>query len=120
MSLFDRHPLPYPARTMRAWCVKVVDADTAHLEVDCGFHASMTVPVRLRGVNAPELTTDDGKAARLAVQELIEGKPVLLTPYRDRQSFARWIGDVRFYVPVDGTWQDLAAWLVTNGWAVRV
>ena len=80
----------------------------------------MTVPVRLRGVDAPELNTEEGKNARLAVQTLIEGKPIILTPYRDRQSFARWIGDVQFYVPADGTWWDLADWLVANGVAVRV
>ena len=120
MSLFDTHPAPYPIRIMRAYCVRVLDADTYHVEADCGFHASMTVPVRLRGVNAPELTTEEGKTARLAVQALIEGRPVMLIPFRDRQSFARWIGDVQFYEPETQTWHDLATWLVAEGLAVRV
>jgi endonuclease YncB( thermonuclease family) len=120
VSLFDEHPIPYPVRILRAICERVIDGDTYHIAVDCGFHCTMTVPVRLRGVNAPELRTEAGKNARLAVQTLIEGKPVMLTPYRDRQSFARWVGDVQFYQPVDGTWQDLADWLVLNSSAVRV
>lgn len=118
MSLFDSHPLPYPARIMRAYCIRVIDGDTYHVEADCGFHGSMTIPVRLRGVNSPELDTEAGKNARLTVQTLIEGKPVILTPYRDRQSFARWIGDVQFLQ--GDVWRDLADWLVANGVAVRV
>ena len=124
MSQFDSHPLSYPVRTMRAWCVRVIDADTLHIEADCGFFSSMTVPVRLRGVNAPELNTPEGRAARDAVRGLVEGKPLILTPYRDRQSFARWIGDVLYYqAPVAdkwASWSNLADWLVSQGHAVRV
>ena len=124
MSQFDSHPLSYPVRTMRGICERCVDADTLIVAADTGFHGSMTVPVRLRGVNAPELDTPEGKLARDAVRDLVEGKPLILTPYRDRQSFARWIGDVLFYkAPADGqwgSWNDLAGWLVENGMAVRV
>ena len=128
-SIFDKHPVPFPPRQLRGFVDRVIDGDTYWITVDCGFHASMTIAVRLRGVNAAELTTEAGKLARAAVQRMIEGKPVLVTTYRDKQSFARWVADVQFYTPppdygIDsegpGTWADFADWLVGAGFAVRV
>lgn len=55
---------PFEPYQYRATCARVVDGDTYHLDVDLGFHAGITIPVRLRGVDTPELNTAEGKAAR--------------------------------------------------------
>lgn len=120
MSLFDQHPAPYPVRVMRAYCWRVTDADTAVIEADLGFRASVTVPIRFLGINAPELSTPEGKVAKAALIPLIELKPVLLTPFRDRQSFARWMGEVQYYQPDTESWHDVGQWLVDRGLAVRI
>lgn len=119
MSFFDQHPMAYPVRVFRGTCTEVHDGDTVSVLADLGFRVAAEVSVRVRGVNAPELWTPEGKIVRDAVKDRIEGKPILLSPYRDRQSFARWVGDVQFYA-ADGTWRDLADWLVAEGLAVRV
>lgn len=59
---------PYPAR-----CVDVHDGDTVYLDIDLGFDhliaakswsGSPRLACRVSGINAPELSTDIGKAAR--------------------------------------------------------
>lgn len=50
----------YPARVVR-----LVDGDTVHLEIDLGFHLHLIDrSTRIAGIDAPELTTEAGKAAR--------------------------------------------------------
>jgi micrococcal nuclease len=44
--------------------IKVVDADTLDVRVDLGFHMAFTTRLRLYGVNAPEMSTPAGVAAR--------------------------------------------------------
>jgi len=67
---------PYPAR-----CADVHDGDTITLDVDLGFdHIIMgddldgktRLSCRIFGINAPELATDAGKAARAFALTLIK------------------------------------------------
>lgn len=45
--------------------VRVVDADTWIFDIDLGMRVWMhSVSVRAKGVNAPEMSTDEGRAAR--------------------------------------------------------
>lgn len=69
--------------------LKVVDGDTLDmsLERDLGFGASATFPVRLRlnRINAPELSSVRGKAARDALAGLLAGVELSVTtvkPYK--------------------------------------
>jgi micrococcal nuclease len=50
----------YPAKVVR-----VVDGDTVHLNIDLGFFTwIIDRSVRIIGINAPELSTAEGKVAR--------------------------------------------------------
>ncbi len=114
---FDTHPAPYPSDFWRrAWVQRVVDGDTYYLRVDLGFHDALTIPLRLSGVNAPEVSTVEGRTARDRVRTLLEGQPVLIQTRKDTQSFARWVGAVRFYEA--GMWINLATRLLEQGLAV--
>lgn len=53
--------------TVPATVLRVVDGDTLMLKLDLGWHISYEARCRLIGVNAPELDTDEGVAARLWV-----------------------------------------------------
>jgi micrococcal nuclease len=53
--------------TVPAAVLRVVDGDTLMLKLDIGWHISYEARCRLIGVNAPELDTDAGVAARLWV-----------------------------------------------------
>ena len=65
---------PYPARVL-----DFHDGDTAHLNVDLGFGFLLSaydvtghpvISLRVFGINAPELSTDAGKAALAFAQQL--------------------------------------------------
>ncbi len=83
-----------PAYRYRGFVRRVIDADTFEIVVDLGFRASITIPVRLRGYNAPELSTPEGKAAAAHAAQRLMGCSVLVESYKDKQSFARWVADV--------------------------
>jgi hypothetical protein len=65
-----------PTYVYAATCVKVIDGDTYDLLVDLGFRAFEKVRVRLRGYNAPEMSTQEGRLARLAALDILD------PPYR--------------------------------------
>ena len=84
-----------PAYRYRALCLRVVDGDTYLLDIDLGFGVHSQQMIRLRGVNCPEANTDEGKAARTFVVELIgRAVPLVVETYKDRRTFARWVADV--------------------------
>ena len=111
---FAGHPFGYQSPTFRGYVVRVIDGDTYWIRLDLGFHAAMTVPVRLRRVDTPEVTTADGRLVRDEVRAMLEGRAVIVVTDRDRQSFARWIADVG--ILEEGQWMDLGVWLVDRGW----
>lgn len=87
--------------TAPSW--RIVDADTLALG---------GLRYRLWGVDAPELATPEGKAARAAVLALADGRPIRCTPVpgaRDRY------GRIVARCTVGGV--DLARWLVNHGHA---
>ena len=87
--------------TYRATVLRVVDGDTVWLEVDPGFDLRLRMSVRLSGVNAPEMSTDEGKAARAwMVGRLPEGALVELISEKDkREKYGRYLG--RIFEPPD-------------------
>lgn len=106
-----------PAYRYRATVDHIHDGDTYSLTLDLGLHVSITVPIRLRGVNCPEKGTVAGAAATAFVQAVFGvAHSVIVQTHRDteqldRQSFARWVADVW----VDGV--SLAETLLTQGHA---
>lgn len=102
--------MPHPSFTYAARLNRIIDADTLVLDVDLGFHVWITVHVRVRGVDAPELHTDAGDAAKAAVVKFFESQPaIVVATYRDVRSFERWVADV--YLNGD----LFATWLKTHG-----
>lgn len=83
----------YPAAVQR-----VIDADTLVLDIDLGFYVSTTVHVRLKDVDAPELDTDAGRAARqYAISLLVDtygSRVVVQTRKVPERSFARYVATV--------------------------
>ncbi len=92
---------------------KVYDADTITVDLDMGMRVwQKGVKVRLFGVNAPELTTPEGKVARDAVRELVPlGTRVGIMSHAF-EKYGRLLGTL--------TLADinLNLWLVENGYAV--
>lgn len=62
--------------TYKAKLNKVIDGDTVNLTIDLGFRMSMTANCRMAGINAPEMDTEEGKAAKVALMYML---PIELT-----------------------------------------
>jgi len=80
----------------RAVVRKVIDGDTLDVLLDLGFQCYAYQTLRLRGVNAPERNTLAGRVAQTWLREqLPEGTPVVVTPFKDATTFGRYVADVR-------------------------
>lgn len=86
--------------TYKAAILKIHDADTFFAEVDLGFHVAKEMWLRLAGVDAPELSTPEGREALQFAQEWFAGsRAVVITTERDRsgserQTFGRYVAHV--------------------------
>ena len=97
--------------------VRVIDGDTLELTLDLGFHVSLRQTIRLAAINAPELRTDPGKAARDYVLDWLRDVDMLTVhTIRDHRTdkYGRFLGIV--YRPLDGL--SLNDALLADGHAV--
>lgn len=107
-----------PAFAYDAWLVSIVDGDTLHCGVDLGCDVAINLTIRLYGINAPEMSTAAGKAAKMFAVQWFEthcpdGKFVLHTIKDKREKYGRYLGDVH---SLDGA--DLNNDMLTSGNAV--
>lgn len=100
-----------------AQVVRVIDGDTLVLDIDLGLSVTARAVVRVAGVNAPELPTPAGEAAKAFVEELVtaRGAGVLVRTVKDRrEKYGRYLADISW--PPDQA--GLAELLLTSGNAV--
>jgi micrococcal nuclease len=77
--------------------VDIHDADTMRVNVDLGFSLTLReLPLRLHGINAPELSTEAGKAARDWLHARLPiGSPVMVRTLKDkREKYGRYLAIV--------------------------
>lgn len=98
----------YPASLVR-----VIDGDTYVLRVELGFQVSITVPIRLAGIDTPERFTPEGRAARAFAETTLRSGRIVVTPTGAR-TFERYVAAVT----IDG--KDLAGLLRVAGHAKTV
>lgn len=97
----------------RARLRRVVDADTVDLDLDLGFHLERRGGrYRLARIDAPELNTDAGKAAKQALVDRLDGAASLLVVTSRADSFGRWLAEL--YADAS----NVNDWLVASGHAV--
>jgi micrococcal nuclease len=76
----------------KAKVIRIVDGDTLHLEVELGFDVTRKDSFRLYGLDAPELNTDAGKAAKVWLAEaLTQGVLIITTHKDDREKYGRYL-----------------------------
>jgi micrococcal nuclease len=56
----------------KAELIRVVDGDTVELMIDLGFDTSRKERFRLYGIDAPEIRTKEGKAAKAWLSEALQ------------------------------------------------
>lgn len=81
----------------RATVLRVVDGDTLHVDIDLGVDTHVRQTIRLFGLNAPEMSTPEGEAAKAYVEGWIAtwGPSLLLVTSKDkREKYGRYLGTV--------------------------
>jgi endonuclease YncB( thermonuclease family) len=92
-------PDPMPQYVYRAEVVKIRDADTILARLDLGVHCSIVIPIRFKGVNAPERNTPEGAAATAwLTNRLPVGTQCVISTYLDHTDrYARLIGRIYYH-----------------------
>jgi micrococcal nuclease len=77
--------------------LKVIDGDTVDVATDLGFDIRLNMRVRLAGIDAPEMNTAEGKAARLWLIDAmpVESEWTLETVKDRREKYGRYLGEFR-------------------------
>jgi endonuclease YncB( thermonuclease family) len=99
--------------TVPATVVRVVDADTLLLDLDLGWRITYRARCRLAAVNAPELSTEEGVAAKVFVDGLCPPGCTVTFVSKQLDNYGRPLGTVRL---PDGSY--LAEQLLAAGHAV--
>lgn len=82
---------------------RVIDGDTAVLDVDLGFHIWLRdLHFRFYGINAPEKTDKIGwAAAKDFVENFFASNPTVIVNVYGEDKYGRWLGE--FIDPEAGT-----------------
>lgn len=81
----------------RAHVLSVYDGDTLRVDIDCGFGVWLfNQPLRLAGLNAPEMGTPEGRAARDWLRQLLPiGADVIVHTSKDaKEKYGRYLAEV--------------------------
>lgn len=76
---------------------RVIDGDTVWVKVDHGFRFRQPQKIRFRGIDAPELPTEEGLAAKSFVESRLSGVPFAMITTSKVGMYGRYIADV-FYM----------------------
>lgn len=98
----------------RATVVRVVDGDTVEFDIDLGFHLSLRAKMRLANIDAPEMNTDEGKAAKDFLTTFLGDAPKGVLTSHSLDKYGRVLGD---FMP-DHSQQSIAQIMIQSGHAV--
>jgi Micrococcal nuclease (thermonuclease) homologs len=99
--------------TYSATLVRVIDGGTARLDLDLGFGLRRrSESYRFAGIDAPEMNTPEGVAAKDALDSRLRSAASLLAQTSKADKYGRWL--VELYA--DGS--CINDWLVSNGLAI--
>jgi micrococcal nuclease len=82
----------------RCSIAKVIDGDTVDVVIDLGFCVSIQMRIRMNGINAPEMSTPEGKAAKAFLEGMLPvGSQLLLKTDKDhKEKYGRYLGTLQY------------------------
>lgn len=95
--------------------VRVIDGDTIDLNIDLGFQVFKVVRCRLARVNAPELSTPEGKRFKQMVIDKLTANPPIEIDSTKYDKYGRSIAEV--YLKND---ISLSSFLIANGCPIYI
>ena len=75
---------------------RVVDGDTLHVILDLGFNLTHREILRLRGIDAPEMSTAQGKRSAQSLKKILKNVPFLIVKTTSTDIYGRYVCDVFF------------------------
>lgn len=98
-----------------ATIIKIIDGDTVDVQIDLGLRLYHETRIRLYGINAPELNTPAGQAAKLRLIQLLPiGSTITLQTHKDRrEKYGRYLGTF-----IDSDSHDINQRMILEGHAV--
>ena len=104
--------------TYKAFVERVVDGDTLLARIDLGFETRVRQYLRLRGIDAPEISSPEGKKAKAFVErELAAAAYITITSSRS-DKYDRYLADVFYGGPDQEIFLNQR--LLDKGLAVRM
>jgi len=85
--------------TYRAYLESVVDGDTLWVMLATGMRGASRQKLRLRGIDCPEIDTEEGKKAKQFVEKVLKGVPSLTVLSSKNATYDRYEADVFFPIP---------------------
>ncbi|VAX35475.1 hypothetical protein MNBD_UNCLBAC01-749 [hydrothermal vent metagenome] len=82
----------------KAYMERVVDGDTLLVNIDAGPNVWIRKRLRLKGINAPELSTKAGLIAKAYLENILKDIPFIVLKTNQVDMYYRYIADV-FYLP---------------------
>ncbi|MGB0362973.1 MAG: thermonuclease family protein [bacterium] len=115
---------PVDLYVYRVVSLVVVDGDTVDAVLDLGHNVQISERYRLYGINAPEMKTDEGKAAKEAAQDWVEsreGFPLYIQTIKYKTKDKEKKGKYGRYLAIvmDGEDRQLNQWMVATGHAAE-
>jgi hypothetical protein len=92
----------------------VVDGDTLVGEIDCGFDCRLVQRLRLRGLDAPELSAPQGQRARAFVEEALEKVLFVVVKTFRPDKYGRYLADLFYLEGADDPRQVAAEGVFLN------
>ncbi len=78
----------------KAYLLRVVDGDTIEVVLDLGFKIFHREILRLRQIDAPEITSTDGKKSSEELKKILQNLPFLIVKTHSRDIYGRYLADV--------------------------
>jgi hypothetical protein len=87
--------------TYRAYVLEITDGDTLWVLIDLGFGFSTKQQLRLRGLDAPEISSRDGQEAKRFVERELRSSPEIIIASTQSDKYDRYLADI-FYQTKNG------------------
>ena len=100
-SLYTTDRTPESLFTYQAFIERIVDADTLLVKIDLGFETRIRQYLRLRGIDAPELSTAEGKKARDFVKRKLANVAHIILTSSHSDKYDRYLADVFYDEPAE-------------------
>jgi endonuclease YncB( thermonuclease family) len=84
--------------TYKAYLNRIIDGDTMIVHIDLGFSVFIEQRLRLRGLDAPELSEKGGQASKRLIESSLKDSPFLIIKTHGTDLYDRYLVDV-FFLP---------------------